>query len=170
MSSNSLWQNIEQSSFGNGIASSDWMFPTFETIHVIAIVTVIGAIAMMDLRLVGLTSGNKSVAAMAHDTLPVTWTAFVIAAITGTLLFISKASSYMVNPYFLTKMGLMALAGVNMAVFHRYLSKGMDSWGKPGGAVPLNAKLSGALSLLLWIVIPFCGRIVGFTLGVYYVS
>lgn len=152
---------------GTTIASSEWMFPTIETIHVIAIVTVIGAIAMMDLRLLGLTSGGRTVRALAHDTLPVTWVAFALAAITGLLLFVSKASTYMVNPYFLWKMGLMALAGVNMAVFHRYLSQGMDSWGEPDAAVPLNVKLAGALSLALWMVIPFCGRVIGFTLGVY---
>jgi hypothetical protein len=167
MSTESIWLKLENSTMGTTIASSEWMFPTIETIHVIAIVTVIGAIAMMDLRLLGLTSGRRTVRALAHDTLPVTWVAFALAAISGLLLFVSKASTYMVNPYFLWKMGLMALAGVNMLIFHRYLSRGMDSWGEPGAAVPLNAKLAGALSLALWMVIPFCGRVIGFTLGVY---
>jgi hypothetical protein len=168
MTTGSLWAALENSSLGSTIASNEWMFPTIETVHVIAIVTVIGAIAMMDLRLLGLTSGSKSVHAMAHDTLPLTWVAFALAVITGGLLFISKAQSYMVNPYFLWKMALMAAAGINMAAFHRTVAKGMDQWGKPGSIIPLDAKLSATLSLALWMLIPFCGRIVGFTLGVYY--
>jgi hypothetical protein len=168
MISGSLWQQIEGSAFGSTIASSEWMFPTFETIHVIAIVTVIGCIAAMDLRLLGITSGTKSVQAMERDTLPITWAAFAVALISGGLLFVSKASSYMANPYFLWKTALMIAAGVNMAVFHRYFSKGIDRWGQPGGAIPLNAKLSATLSLALWMVIPFLGRVIGFTLGVYY--
>jgi hypothetical protein len=168
MTHNPLWLQIEGSTFGTTIAESQWMFPTFETVHVIAIVTVIGVIAIMDMRLLGLTSGTKSVAAMERDTIPLTWTAFALAVVTGLLLFISKASSYMANPYFLWKMGLMLLAGVNMAVFHRVVSRNVDQWGAPGSPTPAAAKISGLLSLLLWAIIPFCGRIVGFTLGVYY--
>jgi hypothetical protein len=87
--------------------------------------------------------------------------------VSGLLLFVSKATTYMVNPYFVAKFVLMAVAGINMALFHRYVSRDMDVWGVPGGGVPLNAKLAGTLSLLLWVAIPFCGRITGFTLGVY---
>ena len=168
MNSGALWQNLENSSFGSTIASAEWMFPTIEAIHVIAIVAVIGAIAIMDTRLLGLTSANRTVQALARDTLPVTWIAFALAVASGLLLFVSKATSYMANPYFLWKLALMALAGLNMAVFHRYISKGMDRWGAPGAAIPLNAKMAGALSLMLWMAIPFCGRVIGFTLGVYY--
>ena len=168
MTTGSLWAALENSSLGSAIASNEFLFPTIETVHVIAIVTVIGAIAIMDLRLLGVTSGSKSVAAMEHDALPVTWIAFTLAVITGGLLFVSKAQSYMVNPYFLWKTALMALAGVNMVVFHRYFSKDIGTWGAPGGAIPLSAKLSATLSLLLWMAIPFCGRVIGFTLGVYY--
>jgi hypothetical protein len=162
-----LWQALENSAAGTTIASSEWMFPTIETFHVIAIVTVIGAIAMMDMRLLGLTSGNRSVRALAHDTLPLTWAAFAVAVVTGLLLFVSKATTYMVNPYFVWKFVLMAAAGVNMAVFHRYLSREMDVWGVHGAAIPAGAKMAGIVSLLLWVAIPFCGRVIGFTLGVY---
>ena len=168
MSSGTIWQSIENSAFSTTIASSEWMFPTIETVHVVAIVTVIGVIAIMDLRLLGLTSGNRSVAAMERDTLPVTWAAFALAVITGLLLFVSKATSYMANPYFLSKMALMLLAGINMAVFHQVVAKGQVAWGMPGMSPSSGAKIAGMLSLLLWVAIPFCGRIVGFTLGVYY--
>jgi hypothetical protein len=168
MSDVSIWQSIESSPFSATIASSEWMFPTIEMVHVVAIVTVIGVIAIMDLRLLGITSGNRSVAAIERDTLPVTWVAFALAVITGLLLFVSKATSYMANPYFLSKMALMLLAGVNMAVFHRVVARGQEQWGLPGVPPSSGAKIAGALSLLLWATIPFCGRIVGFTLGVYY--
>lgn len=168
MSAGTIWQQIEASSLGVTIAESEWMFPTIETVHVISIVTVIGVIAVMDLRLLGITSGSKSVAAMERDTLPLTWGAFAIALISGLLMFVSKAPTYMANPYFLWKLGLMALAGVNMLIFHRVVSKGVETWGAPGHVTPTAAKVAGLMSLALWMVIPLCGRIVGFTLGVYY--
>jgi hypothetical protein len=168
MTSATIWQRIEGTSIGTTIAEAELLFPTIETIHVIALVTVIGVIALMDLRLLGIVGRSKSVAAMERDTVPLVWTAFALALVSGALLFVSKAATYMANPYFLWKMGLMVLAGVNMAIFHLVWSKGMADWGRPGQSVPTAAKLSGLLSLALWMVIPLCGRIVGFTLGVYY--
>ena len=163
-----FWENLQNTGFGSTIASSEWMFPTIETVHVFSIVTVIGCIAIMDMRLLGINSNNRSVQSLEHDTIPITWIAFAIAALTGLLLFVSKAASYMVNPYFIWKMILMAVAGINMAVFHRIASKDVAVWGVPGGTVPTAAKVAGLASLALWIVIPFLGRIVGFTLGTYY--
>jgi hypothetical protein len=93
-----IWESIEYSRLGTTIAESTWMFPTIETVHVIALVTVLGTIMIMDLRLIGVASRDVAVTQLSKDTLPWTWVAFVLAAITGTLLFVSKATSYVANP------------------------------------------------------------------------
>lgn len=164
----SFWESLQATGFGSTIASSEWMFPTIETIHVFSIVTVIGCIAIMDMRLLGINGTGRSVRALERDTIPLTWIGFAVAVITGSLLFVSKAASYMANPYFISKMVLLLVAGINMAIFHRIASRGVEQWGAPGGTVPIEAKLAGLFSLALWIAIPFLGRIVGFTLGTYY--
>lgn len=161
-----IWQSIEYSSLGIGIAESLWAFPTIESLHVMALVTVLGTLLVMDLRMLGLASSAVPIRKVSDDTLKWTWMAFVVAAITGTLLFISKASTYMVNPYFLTKMGLMALAGVNMLFFHFVTYKTVDQWDS-ATSPPAAVKFSAALSLLIWVIIVFCGRAIGFTLGIY---
>ncbi len=161
-----IWQSIEYSSLGIGIAESLWAFPTIESLHVMALVTVLGTLLVMDLRMLGLASSAVPIRKVSDDTLKWTWMAFVVAAITGTLLFISKASTYMVNPYFLTKMGLMALAGVNMLFFHFVTYKTVDQW-DTAASPPAAVKFSAALSLLIWVIIVFCGRAIGFTLGIY---
>ena len=162
-----IWESIEYSSFGTSIAESLWAFPTIETIHVIALVTVLGTIAIVDLRMLGLAGMRAPVTEMTEDTLKWTWGAFILAAITGTLLWISKASTYMVNPYFLIKMGLLVLAGLNMLYFHFATYKTVHEW-DTGNQLPTGAKVAAILSLIFWIVIVFCGRAIGFTLGVYY--
>lgn len=161
-----IWESIQYSPLGIFIAESTWAFPTIETIHVIALVTVLGTILVMDLRLLGVASKNYPVTAMSRDTLKWTWGAFVLAAITGTLLFISKSSSYMINPFFVGKMVLLALAGLNMAYFHRVTWKTVSEWDQ-SPVVPTGAKVAGITSLAFWIVIVFLGRAIGFTLGVY---
>ena len=162
-----IWERIEYSSLGTTIAESTWMFPTFEVLHVIALLTVIGTIAVVDLRLIGVASKSHRVSLLARDLLPWTWGAFIMAAITGTVLFISKAHSYMINPWFLTKMSLMALAGLNMLYFHRTVWRTVGHW-ELDTPFPPAARMAGWLSLIFWVVIVFCARAIVFTLGIYY--
>ena len=143
------------------------MFPTIETIHVIALVTVIGTIALVDLRLVGVKGHALRVSQLAKDTLPWTWGAFVLAAITGLLLFVSKASSYMINPWFLAKLAMLALAGLNMMYFHMTTWRAVEHW-ELDPTFPAAAKVAGWLSLFFWLVVVFCGRMIGFTLGIFF--
>lgn len=161
-----LWTSLETSSIGDFVATSEWAFPTLESIHVIAIVTVIGTVAIMDLRLLGLASTKWAVTALSRDTLRWTWGAFLIALLSGGLLFVSKASSYMANPYFLWKMGVIVVAGLNMMIFHVLTWRSIAQW-DANSAMPTAAKVAGASSLLLWIGVVFLGRAIGFTLGIF---
>lgn len=161
-----LWESLQASSLGIFVAESAWAFPTIESLHVIAIVTVVGTVAIMDLRLLGLASRDYAVTVMSRDTLPWTWGAFMLAAVTGLLLFVSKATSYMANPYFITKMCLLILAGLNMAVFHLITWRTVKEW-DTSPVMPRGAKIAGALSLFFWLLVIFFGRAIGFTLGIY---
>jgi hypothetical protein len=96
--------------------------------------------------------------------LPVTWTAFVFAVISGGLLFASNATTYAHNFYFQVKLLLIAMAGINMSVYHLLLSRGVADWHTPA-LTPLRARIVGALSLCLWIAIAAFGRWIGFTIN-----
>jgi hypothetical protein len=161
-----IWESIEYSNLGTTIAESTWMFPTIETVHVIALVTVLGMIAIVDLRLVGVGSRQLAVTKLSNDTLPWVWGAFGLAAITGALLFVSKASSYVANPYFLWKMVMLALAGMNMMYFHFFTYRTVEHWDLDP-SVPVAAKIAGGLSLAFWLLVLFFGRAIGFTLGIF---
>jgi len=165
MNLGTLWQSLETSGVGTFVAESAWAFPLLESLHVIALVTVVGSIAIMDLRLLGLAGRGWTVTALSRDTLPLTWGAFVLAAITGGLLFVSRATTYVINPWFLVKMVLLVLAGVNMAILHSFAWKSVHQWDSTA-SVPTAAKVAGGLSLVFWILVVFCGRVIGFTLAV----
>lgn len=163
MAAQAIWQAVADWPLSQYIAASSWAFPTFETIHVISIVTVIGTIAVMDLRLLGLASRDEAVTEISHDVLPWTWGAFMVALITGSLLFISKATDYTVNPFFVWKLVLILVAGVNMAIFHLITWRNIGTW-NTSAAVPAAAKVAGGVSLALWAAVAFLARAIGFTL------
>ncbi len=161
-----FWQAIEGLPLSQYVAASSWAFPTLESIHVVAIVSVIGSILVVDLRLIGVASKALPITQMTRETLRWTWGAFAVAMVSGLLLFISKATNYAVNPYFIWKMVLIALAGVNMAVFHLYIWRTIADW-DTAVVAPLPARIAGGLSLFLWVIIVFVARAIGFTLDIY---
>ena len=139
----------------------DWLFPIVETVHVIALALVFSSIVMLDLRLVGIASRESGVSRLSRELLPITWTAFVVAAISGTILFISKATGYYADIRFKMKFVLMFLAGVNMLVFHKGIFQRVADW-DISIPPPATARFAGAASLLLWTGIVFLGRYIGF--------
>jgi hypothetical protein len=157
-------QALQDTSIATAIREGESLFPWIECVHVLALTVVIGSIAIVDLRLLGMASRDRGVAQTTATVLPVTWTAFVLAVITGGLLFASNATTYAHNAYFQVKMALIALAGLNMAVYHLFLNRGVDAWHTPA-LTPMRARLVGGLSLALWIAIAAFGRWIGFTIN-----
>jgi hypothetical protein len=141
--------------------STEWLFPIVETLHVVALSIVFGSIAMLDLRLLGISSKGTAVSRLTNEVLPWTWTAWIFAAVFGSLMFMAKAHVYAGNLQFRLKFLCMALAAVNMLVFHLGAFRRVASW--DATAPPFSARLAGAVSLTLWISVVFFGRWVGFT-------
>ena len=158
-----LLKSLETLSMAQAISEGEVLFPWLESIHVLAIVLVVGVIATVDLRLLGWASKNRAVNELSTELLPLTWIAFAVAAITGALLFISKANVYGHNFFFIGKMVLLVLAGLNMAYFHRVTWPGVAHWGETPLTTPAAAKVAGGLSLLFWVTIVAFGRWIGFT-------
>ncbi len=159
-----LLQALQDTNFATAIREGEFLFPWIECVHVLALTLVIGSIAVVDLRLIGLASRDRGVAEITAAVLPITWTAFVCAAITGMLLFSSNASAYGSNLYFRIKMALIVLAGINMGVYHLSLSLGAERW-RTAEATPRRARVVGALSLCLWLGVVAAGRWIGFTIN-----
>ena len=156
---------LENTPLALSIAQSTIAFPAIEIVHVIAITLVFGTIAIVDLRLLGLGSNNRAVTELCRDVLPWTWAAFGIAAISGSLLFISQATQYVENPAFRMKMLLMLAAGINMAVFELITFRRVSEWDRDVPVAPAG-RLAGAVSLACWLCVVGFARWVGFTVGV----
>lgn len=140
----------------------EWAFPVLETFHVMALAVVYGSIAMVDLRMLGLTSRSVRMSKLASETLPWTWTAFILSVITGSLMFISKADTYWNSFEVRGKFLCMALAGINMAVYQLGMHKRVNEW-DTSLPPPAAVRLAGALSITLWTGVVFFGRWIGFT-------
>jgi hypothetical protein len=163
MSLDSTLEALSNASLAQAISQGALSFPMLECIHVVAISMVVGTIAIVDLRLLGYRSHRRGVRQLIRDVLPYTWAAFAVAALAGSLLFISSAPRYAHNAHFQLKLVLIVLAAINMAFFHLTIYRRVAEWDDllP---TPVQARVAGATSLCLWVTVIFLGRWVGFTL------
>jgi hypothetical protein len=160
----SLADSIQNSGLGEWMRSSVKAMPIVEFIHVLAAATVFGTVLVVDLRLLGFPNTNRPFTRVSHELLRWTWAAFVVAVITGALMFAANANTYFVNTAFRLKLLALFGAGLNMAVFHSITCRTVAQWDK-GVAPPLAGRLAGMASILIWIVLIFLARWVGFTKG-----
>lgn len=138
-----------------------WAFPIIETVHVLSLAVVFGSIALVDLRLLGLSSRKQSFTRVYRELISWTWWAFLLAAISGTVLATGKINDYVRSPQVFWKFFLMGLAGVNMLLFHFGVFKRVQDWDTLESP-PGRARLAGVMSLACWIGVVFFGRWIGF--------
>ncbi len=152
---------IDATALAEEVRVSVWLFPALETAHVIAIVFVLGSIARLDLRLMGLLWTQRPVVQVAEEMLPWTWVSFVAATIFGLILWASKPMIYLGIAFFDVKLILMALAGINMLYFQFVTFRTVGQWNR-APVPPRNVRVAGALSMAFWVSVVVCGRFIGF--------
>lgn len=157
-----FFTELQNSWLGVWINTGGATYPTIEVFHVISLCLVFGTIFIVDLRLLGVASMSRPFTRVAHDLLRVTWLAFLIAAFTGSLLFVANAGTIWSNLAFQIKMVLLVLAAVNMAVFELITARTAGVWDL-ASPPPNAARVAGLLSICLWIGVIVCGRLIGFT-------
>lgn len=166
MGLDSLFQWLYGTPLGTAIRENGVLFPWIEATHVLCITTVVGSIAIVDLRLIGLVWTRRRASVVIAEVLPITWIAFVFAATTGFLLFSSNAVKYSHNHFFQAKMALLVVAFINMLIFHGIHHRNIAQW-DDAPRPPTPIRLAGGVSILVWIAVIACARWIGFTMSAF---
>ena len=155
---------LEASGLGQAMRQWLWLYPSVETVHIVGIGLLFGSIAVLDLRLLGL-SRSISVRTLAKHVLPWTAASFLLIVPSGLLMFTAHASEFIDSPVFVLKMCLIMAAGLNAALFHTMVFRTADVWDAEDMRKlppPPSARFSAALSLLIWISVIACGRLLAY--------
>lgn len=154
----SLLTAIEQSWLGRVGRSSAWLYPFANVTHVLALLVFAGAVALIDVRLIGgfaavdprpLLRGARRVAVAA----------FLVLAASGAVLFASDADKLGPNSAFLAKMALILLALANVIVFEVLFAR------EPAhgpGSLPASSRVFGLASIGLWLGVAAAGRLIAY--------
>jgi hypothetical protein len=129
-----------------------WAYPALEVVHLLGLALLIGSLLLFELRVWGFGPALP-VKPLARLALRVSLVGFALAACSGLLMLASQWGELRNHVVFLSKMGLVVLAGVNAAAFHlRGGVARLDGW----------ARAQTALSLGLWIAVVACGRFIDY--------
>jgi len=158
-----FWLWLEMSNLAMAVGST-WWFPLLHSLHVLSACLMLGFLLMVDLRLIGVAGVSLSISQLARDLLPWAASMFVLALLSGVLMFITRAANHVDNAAFQWKMLLLLLAGVNMLIYHGRLNR-WPAARQQGRPPSRGVRLAGALSLLLWVGVMLAGRWIGHVFG-----
>lgn len=151
---------IERSALATAMRQELWLYPSVEIVHIWGFVMLVGSIAMLDLRLLGLSS-RVPVRELSRHLLPWTLGALLLIVPTGLLMFIAHADDFITNRAFVLKLTLIFAAAINAVFFHLGPYRSVDRW-NVAVATPPSAKLHAALSLMIWMGVIACGRLLAY--------
>jgi ABC-type multidrug transport system fused ATPase/permease subunit len=150
-------QWLYDSEIGTGIRESIWVFPIVEGTHLLGIALSVGMLCWFDLRLLGLALRDQPVSKVWQQVMPWALAGFVLMFVTGGLLFWAEAARAYASVHFWIKVVLLVAAGVNALLFETTAHRHIAEWDK-APVPPLRARMTGAISLVLWTAIIITGR------------
>lgn len=152
---------LEGSAFGEVVRMTPHFYPVLESLHILGIALLVGSAVAVDLRLMGVGRDVLPVTIVARYLLPLSHAGFALVALTGLVMFTGIATSVVASAAAPWKFGLIALALLNIAVFHLGIYRRVGSWDQHE-PTPIAAKLAACLSVLSWSGVIVAGRFLAY--------
>jgi uncharacterized membrane protein len=137
-----------------------YMYAITESTHVMSIMLFVGTIAMIDLRLLGVSYRSVPVTQMLSRMLPWTIAGFVLLVITGGMLFLAIPIRTYHSLWFRLKCLMILIAAINIAIFTFRVEHDKAKWDL--GAVPRKSKICAVISLSAWACVVVFGRLIAY--------
>jgi hypothetical protein len=156
-----LWpffQWCEATAIGTAIRSSPWAFAVIESVHLLGLSVIGGAVLLVDLRLLGFGLRNQRIADVARAAFPWLVGSLIVMLLTGTGLFLSEPTKCYYSDPFWVKMTSLALAIVFTFTIRRKMTMADETRVRP-----IWFKIVALVSLALWFGVGAGGRWIGFS-------
>lgn len=137
---------LEQNPFIMWLDTNVVLSLVLEILHYSGFFLLVGATAIVDLRVMGLAGRKEQPAALSEQLLPWMWTGFAMALVSGFFMFSADALDFYLATWFRYKLIVIVIAliiGVLM------FGKVRQSGESPSFSAP--AKVAAFVSLILWI-------------------
>jgi hypothetical protein len=153
--------SIQSIDFLTRFSESVLAYPVVLSTHMVCIALFGGMIVMTNLRLLGVTFNGLTITAVVTGLRPWKRVGGVVMFTMGLLLATSEAEKYAPNPYFWTKMVILALIGVHALIFRPIVYNRTEELDR-SPVIPTKAKVAAILSLVLWTAMLTMGRLIAY--------
>jgi hypothetical protein len=146
------------------IQNAAWAVPTIQVAHILAITVIMGAAAIVNLRILGVIERDQPIGALAARFVPPSALALAVLAATGFLMIAGEPTRAIFRYVFWAKMSLLVLVLVLTALLLGGLKAG-GLTADPNARAPVVYRGLAVLGLILWLAIIVAGRWIGYAQG-----
>jgi hypothetical protein len=137
---------LEHNSIIVALDDSVVFYELMELFHFTGFFLLVGSIAILDLRTMGVASRKQGLADLAKQLFPWIWLGLLLAFASGFFMFAGDATDFALASLFRVKLLVIALA----IIFGLIIQRNAPRWGRME-AIPFGAKLLAFVSLVLWL-------------------
>jgi len=153
--------DLSQSPLSLAMATSPWVVPTMQSIHIMAISVIFISVLMIALRVMGITWGGVSVRSTSDRFAPWAWLALGVLALTGIILILAEPLREIMAISFWLKMILLAIAIVISVRFLRAVHS-KDLYVQDHGPIDAGLRRNAVVTIAIWVAIIFLGRFIAY--------
>ena len=137
---------------------SVWAFAVIESVHLLALTTMGGAVLLVDLRLLNLGLRSRTVGELARETQRFVNVGLIMLILSGIGLFASEATKCYYSTPFSVKMWTLLAATI-----FTYTVRKRVSFAEEGRVSSRTQMLVALVSMTMWFVVAASGRWIGFS-------
>ena len=154
-----FFQWCAATALGTAIQMSPWAFAVIESVHLLGLAVIGGAVLLVDLRMLGFGLKGQSTAEIARAAFPWLVGSLIVMLVTGVGLFLSEPMKCYYSTAFAVKMTCLALV-----IVFTFTVRMKVTMADEGRVRPPWLKLVALVSLALWFGVGASGRWIGFSI------
>ena len=142
------------------IQHHEWIIPTLQSVHIVAIAVVLGSVLMIDLRILGLAGRDQTLTETTDRFGPWLSWALCVLLVTGAAMIVGEPARQLLALSFWLKMGLVAIGAATAFGVQRSITLHGDQ-AEIFARRPAIRVLT-MLTLLIWACIVVLGRLIAY--------
>lgn len=151
-----FFQWLESLHFSTAIDESGYFVAAVNVAHLLALTVFVGAVLVVDLRLLGRGMREQPLAQVARDARPWLIGGFLAMLLTGILQILATPIKEYYSPIFWQKMEVIPVALIFTFTVRRWITQADETRVRP-----VWRKVVGLTSIAMWTTVATSGRLIG---------
>lgn len=159
-------ERIADSGLSHALQDVLWLVPVSQSTHIVALSVLFASALLINLRLLGVGIGGRSVSQLTRTLVPWMWRALLVLLLTGVLQTVIEPVRQFITPIFWGKLVLVAVLALLTHWLARSVRAHAAQW-DDAATRPAAARLFAIASTAGWVTVIAFGRFIGYVWAYY---